>query len=190
MGLQIEDGHGSGNTVKVDEHGHLETHSVVKIEFKYASNVLGDAYSWTAISSDIDAGDTALYVCNNSTTKNLYIQRIYVWSDTYTQFKIHLPAYVTPAGGTEVVGKNLNTTSGKIADATARADETSNVFAAANTICTVRNNEVGTDQFGQWIEFDGAIVLGYHKALAIDVIAELAAYECTIMGFYMQPEVD
>lgn len=184
MGFQIEDGTGSGRTAGVDDENRLEVIATVTPRIGEASKKHASAYTWTAVSADIDTGDTALYVCNDSTTENLYITSIYVWADTAVQFKVHCPAYVTPAGGTVVVGVNLNRTSGLLATATSRADETSNVFAATNVITTVRNNEVGTDQFGQWIEYSGALVLGYHDSVAVDLIGETAAFECTIIGYF------
>ena len=188
MGFQIEDGGGSGRSAHVDSSGHLQVHSITRKESEHVSQVDGEAYSWVSVSEDLAGGGTALLVANDSTTKLLYITRIYVWADVATQFKIHLPTYAIPAGGTSVVGKNWNTTSGNLAEATAMANETANTFAAANVITTVRNNEVGTDQFGEWIELDGAVILGYHKVLAVDVIADSAAYECAIFGYYLPVE--
>ena len=91
--------------------------------------------------------------------------------------------YVTPAG-TAVVGNNLNRVSGNAAQATAKADETGNVFAAANVVTTVRNSELATAEEGQWIDYDGALVLGHHDSVAVDIIGESATFECTIIGYF------
>jgi hypothetical protein len=139
------------------------------------------AYAWTAVSADIDTGDTALLVCNTDSAKKLHITKVYCWADTAVQFKIHLPAYAAFAG-TAVTGKNL--AGGGAADAVAYADETASTFAAANSILTLRNNEVGTDQFGVDWDFEGAVVLDYHEAIAVDLVGETAAFECTIFGYY------
>ena len=68
--------------------------------------------------------------------------------------------------------------------ASAFANESANAFAAANVILTLKNNEVGTDQFAVQFDFSGSVILGYHNAIAIDVIADAANYECTIFGYF------
>ena len=176
----------SGLGATVDQqgsHGRLEVSSRSADRIHYAARE-GDAYTWTAISADIDTGDTALYVVNDSTTKGLYITKIYMWADVPAQFKIHCPAYVLPAGGQVVVGVNMNRTAGAAAQATSRADETGNVFAAANVITTLHTNELTTDIRGQWVDYGGALILGYHDSVAVDIIGESAAFECTIMGYF------
>jgi len=195
MGLIIEDGRGTGSTARVDSSNRLRTYGVYEKEITSVSENDGDAFTWTSVSADINTGDTALYLVNNSTSKLLSIESIYVWANTVVQFKIHCPAYVTPAGGTLVTGVNLNRTSGNAADATARTDETSNVFAAANVIKTVRNTyytrgngddlaDIAAAGPGVNVEYFGALILGYHDSVAIDLIGETAAFECTITGYY------
>lgn len=178
----INDGAGSGRSVKVNEDNQLAVAGVVLTPLANAT-IKGNAYSWTAVSADIDAGDTGLLVCNNSLDKKLHITKVYAWADVATQFKIHCPAYATITG-TAVVGNNLNRSSKNIAEASAFADETASAFVAGNTVATLRNNEVGTDQFGVEIDFEGALVLGYHDSVAVDLIAESGAFEATIFGYF------
>lgn len=191
----IEDGVGTGQKAAVTGSNRLDVSARVGPRIFYASRDNGDAYTWTAVSADINTGDTALYLVNDSTTERLFITEIYVWADVATQFKIHCPAYATPAGGSVVVGVNLNRESGSVALATARADETANAFAAANVITTVRNTyyvrgngddlvDIAAAGGGQWIDYEGALVLGYHDAVAVDMIGETAAFECTIKGYF------
>lgn len=147
-----------------------------------------EAYSWTAVTADVNAGDTALLVANTSATRRLVITDIWAFSDVPTQLKIHVPAEATLAG-TAVVGVPLNRTNTAAAPATAKADETGNTFAAANTILTLKTNELTTDQFGVHADLKGAVVLGENDSIAVDLIAETAAFECTIWGYYYTPEV-
>lgn len=154
-----------------------------RTDFQRISEDDAEAYSWTSVSADIDTGDTALLVCNNSNTKKLHIEKVYCWTDVAAQFKIHVPAYPTLAG-TAVTGVNLNRGSTNEANGVAYTDETGNTFAAGNVITTIRNNEVGTDQFGEWVEYGGAVILAYHDCIAIDIIGEGAAFECTVIGYY------
>ena len=180
----IEDGTGTGRKVGVSLDNRLETTTVTEPRLAHESKKHENSYSWTSVSADIDAGDTALWVANTSTTKDLHISSIYVWADVATQFKIHVPAYPATPAGTAVVGNNLNRTSGVLAEALAYTDESANAFSAANVILTLRNNEVGTDQFGVLHDFSGSLILGYRNAVAVDIIAESGAFECTIFGYF------
>lgn len=179
--MKIEDGR-TGRTVEVNDYSQMMVEAAAKSAFAKASE-RGDAFSWTAVSADIDAGDTALLVCNDSQERKLRITQVYGWCDVAQQFKVHVPAYPTLAG-TAVVGVCLNRKLLKTAPATAKADETGNTFAAANTILTMRNNEVGTDQFECKFDFEGALILGYHDSVAIDLVAEPGAFECSIYGYF------
>lgn len=192
MGLIISDPK-TGVSVEVNSDNKLEVRSVMLSEFAHRTEK-GDAYAWTSVSADIDAGDTPLLVCNNSTTRKLYIEKIYLWADVATQFKIHVPSYPTLAG-TAVVGVNLNMESNKVADAVAYRDETGNTFAETNVITTVRNTyysrgngddnaDIPAAGFGQWVNYNGVLRLGYHQCVAVDLIAETGAYEVCIMGYF------
>ena len=88
----------------------------------HEASLLGKAFVWTAITADIDAGDTALLVANKSASENLVIEAILVRCDVEGQAKIHCPAVATWAG-TTVVGMNLNRNFANNANAVAYADE-------------------------------------------------------------------
>jgi hypothetical protein len=179
----IEGGTGNGYKAKVDEHNRLAVRATAESALHHESLEHGNAYSWTAVSADINTGDTCILVCNDDPDKLLIIDHMYLWNDVASQFKVHFPAYAA-FDGTAIVGLNLNRTSNKIALATAKADDTQNTFAAANVVITLHSNELATDQFG--IEWDckNAIVLGYHDTIAVDIIGESAAFEATIWGYY------
>lgn len=179
--MVIKDGV-SGKAAEVNDRNQLAVAAVGMSKLAEAA-LRGDAYSWTAVSANIDAGDTGLLVCNDSRDKKLHITKIYMYADVSTQFKIHCPAYPS-LSGTAVVGNNLNRSMNNVAPASAYADETGNTFAAANTVLTVNSNEVGTDEFGVWADFEGALILGYHDSVAVDIIAEPGAFECTVFGYF------
>jgi len=176
-----------GNLANVNARGQVLSRAVVQSAIAEAS-LLGDAYAWTAVNADIDAGDTALLVANTSDSRNLVISRAYLWTDTACQIKVHLPAVVTWAG-TALVGKNLNTAFGDAAAAIAKADESANVFVAANTIETVYSpvavNAQVTTAFAAPIDFHDAVILGTNGAIAVDLITEVGAFEVTIVGYYV-----
>ena len=179
----IKDGKGRGYLAEVNEDQQLEVLSKSRPAIAKVSKDSGGSYVWTAVSADIDTGDTALLVCNDSQTKNLHITKVYCWADVAVQFKMHTPAYPTLAG-TAVVGVCLNRALAKTAEATAKVDETGNTFVEANVVKTLRNNELATDEFGVHWDFEGALILGYHNSIAIDIIGESLAFECSVEGYY------
>jgi hypothetical protein len=181
----IEGGTGNGYKVKVDEYNRLWVRATAESALHHESVEHGNAYAWTAVSADIDTGDTAILVCNDDPDKRLIIDHIFLWTDVAAQFKIHVPAYAA-FDGTAIVGVNLNRTSNKIALATAKADDAQNAFVAANTILTVHTNELATDTFAVEVDMKNALVLGYHDTVAVDIIGESAAFEATIWGYYTE----
>ena len=181
--MQLEDGKGTGHQAAVDKENRLQVFSVTLSKFASTSETHGSSFCWTSATAALAANDTLLWLTSSSTTQILHIQKIYVWGDVPTVFKVHCPTYTAPAG-TLVTGVNLNRTSGLSAETVAYTDETTNVFAQTNVITTVRNNEATADEFGQWINYDGALILGYHNCVAIDTTIELAAFQCTIMGYF------
>lgn len=176
-----------GTIAEVNSSNQMET-SGVSVSAMHEASLKGDAYSWTAITSDINTGDTALLVQNTSKTRKLVIESIYAYADVPSLLKIHVPIPATWSGGAVVVGVNLNREkSAVLAEAISRSDEEASTFTAANTILTIATNELTGDQFGVYVErlHGGGVVLGYHDAIAIDVIGETAAYETTITGYYI-----
>ena len=181
--MEIQGGTGTGYKAKVDAQHRLWTRATSESAMHHASAGDGLAFSWTAVSADIDTGDTAILVCNTDPEKVLVISSVYLWTDVAAQFKVHVPAFVA-FDGTAIVGVNLNRTSSKIALATAKADDEQNTFVAANTILTVHTNELATDQYGVVIDFKNSVILGYHDSVAVDIIGESAAFEATVWGYY------
>lgn len=176
-----------GTIAKVNSSHQVETRAV-QISPMCAATERGDAFSWTSVTGNLAALATGLLVANLSKTRKLVIQSLYVYSDVPTLLKVHVPVAATWAGGTEVVGNNLNREMASVLpDAVAYRDEAGCAFAAANTILTIATNETTTDQFGVMIEnlHGGAIILGYDDAIAVDVVADSGAYEMTISGYYI-----
>jgi hypothetical protein len=183
----IDGGTGTGYKAEVDNQNRLASIATMETALHHASVKHGLAFSWTAVSADLAGGDTGLLVCNDDPDRLLHVDSLYVWSDVPTQFKIHFPVYSASFDGTAVTGLNLNRTSNVTALATAFADETANAFVAANTVLTIKTNELTTDQFGIIIRNLNGIILGYHDSVAVDVVADSAAFECSIWAYYEKP---
>jgi len=176
MGLQIEDGTGSGAQAHVTPDNRLDVSSRTSPRIAYISKDEGRSFTWSHF-YDYDAADTILLVSNSSTTRKLYIHTIAVGSDTATRFTIHSPAYPTLAG-TVVTGVNPNRTSGSIADAEAYGDETGNM--QANVIFNGMLIATGTSI----VKPEGSIILGYHDCVAVDLVTAGTMGTVTITGYY------
>ena len=177
--VYLYDGTGGGKGAKVTDQNQLKVTTASAI---HEAALRGDAFSWNSVSYVPAAGDTILLVNNDSDSRLLVINRIYLYSDVPTAVDIHFPAAATWAG-TAVTGVNLNRTSNKVAPAASYTDETGNT---QGTICiTLHTNEVATDQFSIDFPTGDAIVLGEDDSIGIDLVANAGEEECTIIGYYI-----
>jgi hypothetical protein len=169
-----------GGTVGVEDHC-LQIRPVSDFEQAVAD---GNAFSWSALTADIDATDTVLGVQNDSTTMDLYIQTIMLATDASGQAVVHTSSAVTMAG-TACTGLNLNRNSATVAPATAKSDETGNGQAAASysgrlatVYCLANQNTT--------INVNGGIVLPYNHNIGIDLTAEMTGCTATIIGYFKE----
>lgn len=144
----------------------------------------GYAYSWSALTYDMTAKDTILGVENNSATYDLHIEEIHVQSDTATQFIVHTETGLTMAGTNVVTGVNLNRNSNLTAPATAYDDETGNTAADGYTkrlitgLCAADGNVV--------LPLGGCIILPNDHFIGVDLTANAAACNVTIIGYFKE----
>jgi hypothetical protein len=173
----------SRTAAKVSDLQQLAVEASQLSRMAYISRETGEAFSWTAATADLAAADTALLVANIHSTKKLYIGKIYIYTDVPSRLQIHLPAYPTLAG-TAVTGICLNRAKSfdPAAYSLSYADETGNT--QANIIKVLDSNELTTDQFGCWWDFEGAVILPYRGCIAVDVVGDSAAFDCSIEGWY------
>jgi len=167
----------------VNDDKQLLTRAVCVSAIHEASLNGSEAFAWNAVSADIDAADTALAVRNDSNTKYLVIEKLYVWSDVATAVDVHLITADYTSAGTAVTGVCLNKASPTVADATAHADETGNT--QGDIIITLHSNELATDQFAIDYDFKGSVILGDNQAIGVDLVANSGAFECTIIGYFI-----
>jgi hypothetical protein len=173
----------SRTSAGVNSLGQLAVEASQLSRQAYISRMTGEAFSWTAATADLAAADTALLVANIHSTKKLYVTKLYVYSDVPTRIQINLPAYPTLAG-TAVTGICLNRAKALdvAAYALAYADETGNT--QANIIKVLVSNELATDQFGVYWDFDGGLILPYRGCVGVDIVTDSGAFDCSIEGYY------
>ena len=181
MGFQLEDGKGSGIRASVSHNNRLNTDAVTETEISFESEKNGMAFAWTSVTYDYAAGDTILLVKNTSSTNHLIIQNINMTTDTATIAHIHIVRCPTPTG-TALTGVNLNSASANVAEATAKADETSNTLATTGII---RTSALEADKDNH-ILLEGSVILSTNDCIAIDYVTDGAAATVTITGYYHQ----
>lgn len=186
--IKALDRRGNGYLASVNSGEQLLTRSVIISALAEAA-LRGDAYSWrTKLMLGLPDGATGLCVINNSSSKYLVISSAYVWTGVARQVKFHLPAPGVWAG-TVVDGVNLNTNYANSSPAFGYANETGNIFVAANTIETVYlpvlTNGEPTTGLGVHINFNDAVILGNNDALAADWFLGAGKIECTFVGYFI-----
>ena len=180
--MQVLDGKGRGYNAEVNSDNQLVTRAV-SISALHQASLNSEAFAWNAVTADIAGAETALCVRNDSSTKYLVIDKLYVYSDVPTAVDVHLVTANFTAAGTAVVGVCLNKASATIADATAKADETGNT--QGDIILTLHTPELTTAAESVSYDFEGAVILGDDQAIGVDIVADSAAFECTIIGHYI-----
>ena len=177
--MLIDDGTGAGYKAHVTDENKLRVYSTVETEISFESEFNGRAFSWSNVSYDYAAGDTVLLVKNTSTTLNLIVDHIHIYAGSISEVVVHCPTCASPTG-TAVTGVNMNRQSGRVAESTAIADETTNTQAnvIARHVCP------GSGNGGIDIELDGALILGLNDCIAIDFTDEGASAYVNIEGYY------
>jgi hypothetical protein len=174
----------SGNQADVTSNNELKVQAPTGIK---AASLLGDAYSWTAVSANIDTTDCMILVSNTSETRNLVIHKVIFEGDivgTMT-FKLADCTGLTLAG-TAITGINLNTGSNKSAPASAFSDETAS--PATSVILTWAQSlpYAGVAGIMNVVDLEDAIIVTYNWGFGIDTILEPAAgFQATVIGYYI-----
>lgn len=168
----------NGDGVYVDDNAVLVN---LLTEFDQAV-IDGRAFSWIGQTYDPDANDTLLGVANNSRTHLLKIQKIIVSSDTASAIHVFSSSGVTMAG-TAVPGTNLNRASARVADATAKADETGQDAQGSAYPTHFLHKQVAANSLIT-LDVNGAIVLPYDYMVGVDLTAAATAGNVTILGWF------
>ena len=123
MGIQIEDGTGSGKTVKIDSNNRLLTYAVTRTDPLYFNDENQSVYKAVvfvtphSVNPSIEANTYFFYVKNTS-ENHLHINRFRYWSESNEIIDIYINMSGSPVGGTEIVPVNSNLGSGNQANGT------------------------------------------------------------------------
>lgn len=181
MGFIIDDGSGKGFSARVNSDGHLVIDAITLEEITHVSDEHGLAFSWSSGTYAPSAtGDTILLIKNTSTTRALFIKDVYLSTAAETRVIIHLPTVEVTPTGTAITGTNLNTLSSNVAETTAIRDETDNSIGGI-----IWSGEIPIVGTPYKVPFDGAVILGQNKSIAVDYVADPGTVcDVTITGWF------
>lgn len=175
----ILEGGASGKPVDVTEENELLVRAITETELEHSSGKNGRAYSWASNDTDIDAGDTRLFIKNIGELP-LVLDRITILpANVACDWSINIGKATTTPTGTEVVGVNL-AQSGKVADALAYDDETA--VADGNPVDWIHSETAGTIQH----KLDGVILQKGHY-IQVNQETESTSGRVVIIGHFENP---
>jgi hypothetical protein len=98
---------GTETQIKATEDGELEVRAITESELEHSS-VKGQAYVWLSADTDIDAGDTRLFIKNTSDKFLVLSRAIFNSSNVACKWTIGVGALTTTPTGTAITAQNMN----------------------------------------------------------------------------------
>lgn len=144
----------------------------------------GLAFSWSCVTKDWAAHDTLVGVEVTTQDYDLKIYEIHVTADTASQVVVHTSSGVTLAGTNALTGINLYRGQANCALASAYDDETGNGQQAAGYTGICHATRVAADGT-TIIPFRGALIVPYDYTIGVDLTADTAAGNVTIIGYFV-----
>jgi hypothetical protein len=179
MGIQIEDGTGTGRKLSIDLRNRGEVNAQVADRIHYVSKLDAEAYSFANATYNYAAGDTVLLLRNDNPEKDFYLTRMWLQGDTATEIVAHCPTLPFTPTGTDITGSNGNRGSGRTALATCIQNETQNTQGDVLWRGAIVANGASLD-----IYLQDAVILGYHNSLGIDYVTDGGATRATLWGYF------
>ena len=168
----------NGNETQINStmDGELEVRAIVESELEHAS-ARGDAYAWRSANTDIDAGDTRLFIKNTSDKYLILSYAIFTPANVVCTYDIGIGSDTTTATGTAVTATNLNGTITVTESYEAYDDETAVADATPIVSVTVSTTE------SYRLELDGYII-GKNQYLQINQETESTSGRVTVFGHF------
>lgn len=168
----------SGRPIEVSKLGGLQTDAAMMDMLTWVALTTGKAYSWTAVTADIDVADTLLAVRNDDPSDLLVIPFILLnGGNVASLITVHkVTAPYTAAGGAVVVGVPLGP-SAPADPTTTRSDEEGNTQGAIIAQPTLL---ITTP-----LLLPVNIILAGGEALAADQVTESTSGGCTFFGYFL-----
>ena len=170
----------SGKPVDVNNENELLVRAIVETELEHSSAKQGTAFSWVSSDSDIDAGDTRLFIKNTSITPLILDRATFSPANVDCVWSVNLGKTTTTPTGTVVTGANISQ-SGSVAEALAYDDETAVIDGTP--IDYVTTETTGNLQHS----LDGVILKKGHY-IQINQETESASGRVVVIGHYANPD--
>jgi hypothetical protein len=167
---------GTETQIKATQDGELFVRAIAETELEHAS-ANGRAYAWRSANSDIDAGDTRLFVKNTSDKFLVFSYALFTPANVVCTYDIGFGSETTTATGTAITATNLNGTQAISESYVAYDDETA--VADATPIVSVTTST--TDSFV--LPLDGYI-LGKNQYIQINQETESTSGRVTLFGHF------
>jgi hypothetical protein len=180
MGLQIEDGLGTGRLAGISTTGNrllVDSRSDTRIYFISRDN--GDAYTMVSIDTPSAGGEYNFYFKNTSTTQKFYVSDIEVGAADLAIFK--LSVVTGTASGTTITPTNLNLTSGNVATATVLGNGAISGLTESSVLAVISVPADSTEAF----KTSDSLVLGQGDAIAVEFdTGSASAIHISMQGFF------
>lgn len=122
--MLIEDGTGSGFTVKVDAENRLRAYSVIETEALHVNEEEGQAYEMLAlvtpdsVNPSVDIIETCFFYLKNSSDTDMVLSEFRIWVESNEYINLYLNQSGTPVNGNTNTPTNMNAGSGNLASGT------------------------------------------------------------------------
>lgn len=167
---------GTETQIKATQDGELEVRAIVETVLEHASS-RGEAYAWRSTNSDIDAGDTRLFIKNTSDKFLVLSYAEFEPANVVCSYDIGIGSETTTPTGTTVTASNLNGTITVAKSYDAFDDETAVADATPIKSVTVNTTE------SYRTELDG-FILGKNQYLQINQETESTSGRVTVFGHF------
>lgn len=180
MGLQIEDGTGSGVSAGVTLDNRFMVDSRNARRSFFISRDEGQVYNLNSHDASAEAGTFIAYWKNTSTTRSLVIDLLRVGAVETVLWKVWFVTG-TATGGNVLIPTNLNSNSSNVAEATARGDD---AIANISTVTQIANARTPANESLN-VPFDNTLIIGQNDAIAVEYnTGTTGIAEVLIRGFY------
>lgn len=179
--MRIESGTGNSKEAGVDDKNRLIVKSTSEPVFQGISDVDEEAFSFYSTYA-ATADDQVIYIKNTHTSKHLHIQNVIVKSDVATGWTL---SEVTAgiAAGTPVTAKNLNLSSGNVAQAEMLGNAAVTGITTTEVISHIGSTAGGTEFFN----LRGGLIVSANDEIAIAADAT-GTVHVTVLAFYEEQD--
>ena len=167
---------GTETQIRATQDGELEVRAITETTLEHASST-GVAYAWRSNNSDIDVGDTLLFIKNTSNEYLVLSHAIFTPANVVCTYDIGIGSATTTPSGSAITATNINGTINVSESYLAYGDETA--VADATPILSITTNT--TESF--ILPLDGFIV-GKNQYIQINQETESTSGRVTVFGHF------